>query len=198
MATISNCATLLSGQNAVCTPPNRRYYQQAQVIIKSDILSYTIEKTDHSQANPTCKYGVKFKLKPGKKGFLFQGSENGSSYSGTFDKSTSDLGFVQYKHNVNMIVVGANEEAKCILEALDKGRFVVALQLTNGIIEIFGIENGLSTGDYTYDIQGGGGGGGSAMVLSSSENTPENYIPLVYKPQTGTDGSADFDAGFSN
>jgi len=196
MAVLSLCSTLLSGQNAVCQPLKRRYFQQAVVIPKNDILSYTIEKTDPTQANPTCKYSVKFKLKPSKKGLRFLGSENGSSYFGTFDKSVSDLGFVQYKHNVNMLVVGATEEAKCILEALDKGRFVVALQFTDGTIEIYGIENGLSSVDYTYDVQGGGGG--TAIVLSSSENTPENYIPLVYKPQTGTDGTADFDAGFSN
>jgi len=196
MATTSLCASLITGQNAVCSPPNRRYYQQAVLLKKDEILNYAVERTDFSQANPTCKYAVKFKLKPGKKGFLFSGSENGSSYFGTFDKSVSDLGFVQYKHNVNILVIGATEEAKCILEALDKGRFVVALQFTDGTIEIYGIENGLSTGDYTYDVQGGGGG--SVIVLSSSENTPENYIPLVYKPQSGTDGTADFDALFEN
>lgn len=198
MANISLCATLLSGQVSDCEPLKRRYYQQAVIINKSDIdsASVQINKTDYDQVTPTCEYSVQFVLKPGKTGYLFKGPESGSSFFGTFDKTLSDLGFVQYTHNVNMLVVGATEDAKCILEALDKGRYVVALQFTDGTVEIYGIDNGLSTGDYTYDVQTNGGG--SAIILSSSEATPENFIPLVYKPQGGGDAGADFDSLFAN
>lgn len=193
---MSVCAKLINGQNSACTTLVRRYAQSVILINKEDISSYTIKETDYSQPDPTCAYSVQFKLKPGTKGYLFRGSENGSSFFGTYDKSSSELGGLpQYKHNANMIIVGADEEAKCILSSLDKGRYVAVYKFADNSIEVYGIENGLSTADYSYDVQGGGGG--SAMVLSSSESSPESKLPLIYKPQQGGDALADFDSLFA-
>lgn len=198
MATQSVCATLLAGQDSTCEAPKRRYYQQAVIIPKADIDATTvvIDKTDYEAVTPTCKYTVTFGLKEGKTGFKFIGPSNGSNFFGTFDKTNSDLGFNQYKHNANILIVGASEAAKCILEGLDKGSYVVAYQFTDGTVEIYGFENGLSTVDYTYDPQGGGGG--SAIVLSSNDVAPENYLPLIYKSLTLGGEEADFDTAFEN
>lgn len=196
MARQSLCATLLTGQDAVCEAPKRRYYQQAVIINRSDIDTFTINKTDYDIPLPVCSYTVAFALKEGKKGFFFQGPENGNNYFGSFDKSTSDLGFVQYKHNVSMLVIGASEEAKCILESLDKGSYLVALQFTDGTVEVYGFQNGISTGDYTYDVQGGGGG--AAIVLTSNDNTPEGYLPLIYVSAVPGSETEDFDSAFEN
>lgn len=198
MATESICAKLYASQDSVCEPIKRRYFQQAVVINKSDIDSSTvvISKTDPEAVTPTCAYNVKFSLKPGKTGFTFKGPQNGSNYFGAFDKTTSDLGFNQYAHRVSILIVGASEEAKCILESLDKGSYVVALQFTDGTVEIYGMENGLSTGDYTYDVQAGGGG--SAIELASKDVTPENYLPLIYKSLVPGSETEDFDSAFEN
>lgn len=198
MARVPNCALLLNGQDAVCTPPKRKYFQQAVVINKSDIdpESVVITRTDYDIAEPVCAYNVEFSLKDGKTGYFFQGPEKGSNYFGTFDRSTSDLGFAQYIHNANMLIVGADEASKCVLESLDKGNFVVAYQFTDGTVEVYGMENGLSTGDYTYDVQGGGGG--TAIILASNENAPENYLPLIYKSAVPGSETEDFDAAFAN
>lgn len=197
MAVQSLCAKLLTGQDSACEALDRRYFQQAVLINKMDIENITKVKTNFGLPSPVCSYTVAFNLKSGATGFLFKGSENGNNYSGSFDKTSSELGgFPQYAHKVNMLVVGVNQESKCILEALDKSRFVVALQLTNGAVEIYGIDNGMSTGDYSYDIQAGGGG--SAMVLQSSENSPENNLPMVYKSAVVGGESADFDSLFEN
>lgn len=196
MARESICAKLIADQDFSCISPVRKYVQQFVAINKSDIDEYTINKTDSTSETPECVYNVEFTLKEGKKGFFFQLPENGTSVFGTFDKSRSDLGYTQYIHNVNAFVAGASEQAKCILEALDKGSYVVALQLADGTVEIYGIENGLSTGDYTYDIQTNGGG--TAIILSSNESTPENNIPLVYKPAEGGNADADFNSAFEN
>lgn len=198
MALESICAKLLAGQDSVCEQLKRRYYQQAVVINKSDIdpETVTITKTDYASETPTCAYNVAFQLKPGKTGYIFRGPQNGSNYFGSFDKALSDLGFTQYTHNASVLIVGATEDAKCILESLDRGSFVVAYQFTDGTVEMYGFENGLSTGDYTYDVQGGGGG--TAIVLSSNENTPENYLPLIYKAAVPGQEGEDFDSAFSN
>lgn len=198
MARDSVCAKLLADQNFACEPPVRKYVQQLVVINKSDIdpASIVVTKTDPEATPSVCAYNVQFSLFEGRKGAFFQLPENGTSVFGTFDKSNSDLGYVQYIHNVNVFVAGAGEETKCILEALDKGSYVVALQLVDGTVEIYGLRNGLSTADYTYDLQTNGGG--SAIILSTNENVPEGDMPMVYAPASAGDANADFNAAFEN
>lgn len=198
MARASLCGVLLEGQDQTCVPIKRRYYQQAVIINKVDIdpSSVVYHRTDFESPSPTCEYGVSFSLKEGKTGYLFQGLEAGSAYFGTFDKTRSDYGHPQYAHNANLLMLGATEAAKCALSALDKGSFVVAYQFSDGTVEIYGFDNGLSTGDYSYDIQGGAGG--SAIILSSLENAPENDLPFVYRSSVTGGEDADFDSLFAN
>lgn len=196
MAVLPLCARLLNGQDAACVPLKRKYFQQAVIINRADIDTITVTKTDFDVETPTCEYKVSFELKEGTKGYRFTGPENGSSYFGRFNKTTSDLGFASYTHEVQMLVVGADEESKCILEALDKGSYIVALQFSDGTVEIYGADNGLSTGDYTYSIAENGGG--TAIILSSNEQTPETYLPLVYESSVPGQEGEDFDAAFEN
>lgn len=198
MAITSSCASLLNGQSSVCVAPQRRYYQQVVLINRADIDPDTIVKTftDYDSENPTCEYNVSFSLKQGKTGYRFMGSEAGSSFSGTFDASRSDFGFPQFIHNVNMVIMGASEEAKCILDSLVKGSVVAALQFADGTVEIYGIDSGLVAQDFTFDVQGGGGG--SAITLSSLEIAPENNLPLIYKSVPAGSEGEDFDDNFAN
>lgn len=196
MAVTSICGTLKNGQDASCVSPVRRYYQQAVVINKTDIDPSTVVTTTPTAENPDCAYNVQFSLKQGATGHRFTGSENGSTYKGYFDKTVSDLGFAQYTHNAQILVVGADEESKCILDSLGKGNYVVAFQFSDGTVEIYGMENGLSAGDYTYDVQEGGGG--TPIILSSRELAPEGLVPLVYKSLTPGGENADFDSAFAN
>src|SRR5690606_30939829 len=192
-AITSVCGSLRNGQDASCVTPPRRYYQQAVLINRGDILEYEINTP--TAENPECVYNVGFTLKPGTTGYLFAGSENGSIYKGYFAKSTSPLGQPQYAHTVDMLVVGADEEAKCVLDAVSKGSYVVALQIGD-IIEIFGMESGLAAGDFTYDLTEGGGG--AQITLSSLEVAPEGRVPLVYVSENPGSEIADFDSLFAN
>lgn len=198
MAILSNCASLLAGQNSACEAPARKFWQQAVVINKQDIdpSSVVITKTDFDSETPTCAYNVQFSLKDGETGFSFIGPETGTSFFGSFDKSLSDLGHVQYIHNASMLVVGNNEQAMCTLDTLSKGLFVVAYQYTDGTVVIYGLENGLTAQDFTYDPQAGGGG--QAIVLSSLESAPERNLPLIYKSEFPGNETADFDSAFAN
>lgn len=196
MAIFSICGNLKNGQDASCIAPARRFYQQAVLINLGDIDRTTEVITTPTAEVPDCAYSVQFSLKDGKTGYRFTGPESGSSYKGYFDKSNADLGFVQYKHNAQILVVGSDEEAKCILDSLSKGKYAVAYQFTDGTVEIYGYVNGLTTGDFTYDVQEGGGG--TAIVLSSLDTAPENFAPLVYVSAVPGSESADFDANFDN
>lgn len=196
MAILSLCGRLGNGLDLGCIAPTRKYFQQIVLINKSDIAEYTINKPDPFATPPVCAYNVEFTLKEGTIGYRISGVESGSTFFGSFDKSKSELGFAQYVQNVQILMVGVSEEVKCIQDQLDKGSFVAAMQLKNGIVEIFGLENGLTTGDYSYNIQEGGGG--VALMLSSLENSPESSLPLIYKSATLGGENADFDALFEN
>lgn len=194
MAITSVCGLLKNGQDASCNPPVRRFFQQAVLINKTDIDTFNISVP--TELDPECKYTVEFSLKDGKTGYRFTGPESGSSYKGYFDKSTSDLGFTQYKHNAQILITGSDEEAKCVLDAISKGRLIAVYQFTDGTVEVYGFEQGLTTGDFTYDVQEGGGG--TAVVLSSLDIAPEKLVPLVYKSAVEGGEGADFDSNFAN
>lgn len=196
MAVFSICGNLKNGQDASCVAPARRFFQQAVLINLGDIDQTSVEINTPTAEAPECTYNVTFSLKDGKTGYRFTGPESGSSYKGYFDKSNADLGFVQYKHNAQILVVGSTEEAKCILDSLSKGKYAVAYQFTDGTVEIYGFQKGLTTGDFTYDVQEGGGG--TAIVLSSLDTAPENFVPLVYVSAIPGSERADFDSNFDN
>lgn len=198
MAVPSLCGKLLGGQDIACAAPVRKYYQQAVVINRSDIdfENSVVTKPDPTADPATCDYSVQMVLKEGAVGYRFTGPEKGSSYYVTYDKSRSDLGITQYIHNGNILIVGASEEDKCKIDALDKGNFVVAFQLMDGTVEIIGWEYGVGTGDYTGDLQTNGGA--TSIILSSDENAPESMLPLVYVSETPGQENEDFDDAFEN
>ena len=193
MAELSNCATLFNELDSSCNKPASRFYQQAVLINKDDIDTMTITTQDYD--TPTCNYKVVFALKTGKTGYLLKGPEAGSSFLGKYDKTRSDLGHAQYKHTAQVLVTGATEDSRCILDSLDKGLFVVAMQLTDGTVIIYGAVNGLTTGDYSYSIQEGGGGG--VIALASLDTALEGLIPLVYESGTPGQENIDFNAKFA-
>ncbi|TWP29343.1 hypothetical protein ETU08_07530 [Apibacter muscae] len=191
MAVTSLCAEIQRGQDLACTSLDKRYYQQAIIINKNDIATYNI-----TIDSKTGKYHVKFSLKEGKKGYLYRAMESGSSFSGSFDKSTTDQGMVQYLHKTNMIIQTADAEGKLAQHELDRGSFVVAMQFKTGGIEIYGMDYGLSSADYTNDLQANNGV--NAIVLQSLETAQENSLPLIYESETPGGETADFDSLFEN
>lgn len=190
----SICATLKAGKDMSCTTPARRYAQKAVLINFDDIDRDTVVYPDLTAE--VCAYTVEFSLLEGKTGYAIIGSEKGSAFFGTTANSTSDLGYPQEIHTVQILLTGVDSATKCILDSLSRGRFVAALKFSDDTIEIYGMQSGLTRGDGTYDVQGGGGG--SLITLVSQETAPENYLPLVYVSATPGSEVADFDAEFAN
>lgn len=192
MSSQSACARLKNNRDGSCDAPVRKFDQCAVIINWDDIETYT----ENKPTADTCQYTVEFTLAEGTTGYSIKGPEAGSSFFGSFDKGRGDLGYAEYIHNASILMAGIDEAGNCILDALDKGKFVVALRLSDGTVVIYGIVNGLTTGDYTYDPQAGGGG--APILLSSMEDAPEARLPYIYKSATLNGESADFDALFAN
>jgi len=173
---------------------SKKYFQEVVIINYNDIDKTASVLGDFDGA--TCDYTVQMVLKTGKKGVMFKIPETSGSIFGTAAKTTADVtGLPQYMHLVQILAMGISSEIKCLLDKLGRGKFVVAAQLADGTVEIYGWENGLTTGDYTIDIAGGGGA--SVVPLQSKENEQEGMLPLIYKPQTGGSANADFNEQFT-
>lgn len=197
MALATLCGTLNAGQDWSCVAPTRKYYQQAVVINRSEIDLATIEAPWNRTPTPTtCDMTAHFEMLAGEKGYHFVGGQKGSIFLGTYSTTTSDLGIPQYSHAVTILVGGFDNDAKCIIDGLVKGLFVVALQAMDGTVEIFGLQNGLVSADTTFDMQGGGGG--TPLILNSMEDAPESFPPLVYVSDPAGQETEDFDSAFAN
>lgn len=194
MATSNICAELQDGFDLSCIRNLVKKYAQEAVIINYNDIDHNVSVPSGIDGE-TCDYTVQLTLKPGKTGVRVKLPGSGSSIKGFTAKSKDDNSFVQYLHQVQILAAGVTAAQKCILDKLDHGSYVVAVQ-AGTTVEIYGLQNGLSTGDYTLDIAEGGGA--TLIVLQSDENAQESFLPLVYKPQTGGDAVADFDELFAS
>lgn len=193
MANTAICAELAGEVDLSCIRTLVKKYFQEIVIINFNDIDRTASAIN--QAGALCDYSVSMVLKAGKKGVMLKLPENGNTIRGSYAKSTSDLGFVQYLQTVQILIAGVTKEIKCILDKLDRGRYVVAAQLADGTVEIYGYENGLTTGDYTFDLVEGGGG--AKIPLQSKDAEQESLLPLIYKPAVPGSENADFNEQFS-
>jgi len=187
---MSLCDKLRQGFQLDCESLTRKYYQQVVLVNRQDVNNKLIQVALIQGDNYTCRHRVSFDLKTGKTGFRFTGDEKSKVIYPSFDK-TDNNGIPQYAHNINIIIAGIQESEKCLIKQLDYGDYFAAIQLYNGLVEIYGFEYGLSTKNYSYNIQSNSGGG--ILTLSSLADSLEDEPPFIY------DGLiSDFDNNFSD
>lgn len=191
------CAELTGDIDLSCIRSLAKKYFQEIVVINYSDVDRTASELNLSDTG-TCDYSVSMVLKAGKKGVMIKIPQSSGIIKGFYAKSTSDLGIVQYLHQVQFLMIGSTAVIKCAMDKLDRGLYIVAAQIMDGTgtVEIYGWENGLSTGDYTWDIADGGGG--STIVLQSKDTEQEGMIPLVYKSAVAGQENADFNEQFAN
>lgn len=198
------CGKIYKGQDIACGITQKGYIQDVVLVNLSDIETKGInvdctESTSKYQATPV--------LKDGAKGVLFRGPAAGNVWRILANKTRDDNGFPQYEHGANLLISGVTEEQKCILSGLDKGLVVAFGRLktyaepanpgeTIPAIEIAGLNNGLTTTDYGYDIVENGGA--VPIELRSPENSLESDLPYIYVSTTPGSEILDFEALFEN
>lgn len=188
---IKPCAVLTSGQDNSCSAPRNKFEQTLILINQSDIASYTVENTE---AEGVCKKHLKFKLKTGKKGFPFVFSNNSSAIFGSYSMTPRDISAQpQYQHIINVAVTDLTEEEKCTIEALASGKFIGVIRRGEHV-DVYGIVNGLSAGDYTADPQANAGY--IPLTLQSKEDAQEPNVPMAYKSEVAGQELEDFDSLF--
>lgn len=174
-----SCERLRNGLDLSCGNGSKKYYQQAVLVNREDVLNKLILTSTLSIADVyECRHKVAFDLKEGKSGFLFSATENSSSIFGVVEKSVIQ-GVPQYSHSVTIVVLGVSQGVKCILKQLDYADYFVALQLLDGTIEIFGFEFGMTTSNYSYDPQNSEGG--AIIKLISNSDAMEDELPFIYE-----------------
>lgn len=186
-----SCEKIRNGLDLSCGGIITKYYQQAILINREDVLNKLILTSTLSIDDVyDCRYKVMFNLKENLHGFRFSGAKNGTLIFGTTEKTTVQ-GIPQYKHSVTIQVLGVNQTVKCTLRQLDYADYFAALQLYDGTVEIYGFEYGMTTDNYTFDSQNAGGG--SVVKLVSQNDALEDELPFIYEGNEN-----DFDNLFLN
>lgn len=186
-----SCEKLRVGLDLSCGNIVKKYYQQAVLVNREDILNKLILTSTVSIDDVyDCRHKVSFNLKTDKIGFLFSASENSSTIFGVVEKSVVQ-GIPQYLHSVTILVLGVSQSVKCVLKQLDYADYFVALQLYDGTVEIYGFEFGMSTDNYTYDPMNSEGG--AIIKLKSLNDALEDELPFIYEGDP-----ADFDNLFAD
>jgi len=193
---MSICEQIRNGQDITCITPERKYYQQVVLVNRSDVEDYRIMTSSLDIAdNYTCRHRVFFKLFEEKAGFRFTSFENGMNIFGLCEKTVNN-GIAQYSHSVNIVLVGVEEDTKCLLKQIDGGDYFAALQYYDGTIEIFGFEYGLTSSNWSYDPANLSGG--AIIKLNSMADSLEDEPPFVYRSQTPNNEIIDFDNNFAD
>lgn len=181
---MSLCIELHKDHDLRCKSFAKKYYQQIVLVNKSDV-EYQLILADENT------HKISFTLKDGATGYLYAGNENGSTYKGSFSRIESQ-GITEYAHQVQVPVMGVDEEAKLVLKQLEGKGYFAATQYMDGTIEIWGWEYGLKPNNYTFDAQSTGG---SVIPLIGKYDEPE--MPYVYESQTPGNENTDFNNLFS-
>lgn len=187
------CAKLINDLDLNCIDFYNRYYQNVILINKSDVQDYVIYTND-------LQHRISFNLFSGKYGKLFTASEMSNTMKGTFSKTTNE-GIPFYQHSVQVPVIGVSEYIKILLKQLDTSDYFAAIQFTDGNIEIYGFEYGLTTSGYNYEAQSTLGG--SVITLESRYDEyvpPLMYVPKIITPPNSVTEQAtlDFDNLFGD
>src|SRR5690606_11289674 len=178
-----SCARLFRGQDIACTTLFKKYYQQVVLVNRADVRDFVITSTmptnGGSIGGSIYSHRIRFSLFPDRTGYLFRGQQNGNSFFATFSKEIDD-NVPQYIHTVQLPIFGATESIKVLLKTLDLAKYFAAIQYMDNTVEIYGFENGLTTDDYDFDLQGNLGG--SSITLISPESGMEDEPPYIYVP----------------
>jgi len=177
------CVKLIKGFNIGCTPLLRKYYQNVVLINRADVEQESITTTSDL-------HRIQFNLLDGKTGYLFNGNENVGLLNAKWNKR-EEKGVPFYTHNVDVVVAGTSENIKTLLKQIDNSNYFAAIQFKNGDVEIYGFENGLTSGSYEYAAQSSLGG----AVITMSSKFDEYEPPYLYHSNSIND---DFDGLFAN
>jgi len=164
-----NCLQLMKGHDIECLEYFNKYYQNIVLVNRDDLESFKILADGENNR-------ITFKLKPGKTGYLFRGSEKASSLRASFSR-TEKNNRAYYKHLCQIPVVGVKEDTKTLLRQLDNSNCFSAIQFKDGTVEIFGFNYGLKTSPYTFEAQGFGGA--EVQMESKYEELDPPYVYFV-------------------
>lgn len=158
---VNFCDTLRNGF-ILCNAKNLYNVQRIVFVNKDDLEDYNIVASSNRNS-------ISFKLKDGKRGFLFQ-YNGGEVVSSSFSK-TNNRGVSYYRNSISAYIQGVEEKELSVLKQLDKSNYFGAVLFNSGDVWIYGFEYGLKLNDYTYTTE-------SDITLES--NVTENYPPLIY------------------
>lgn len=172
------CLELSEDYTLDCNYFKDRIAQKVVLMNSEDVNTYLINEEETK---------VRFNLKEGKRGFLFDFYENGRVVNAEFSKSER-FEIAEYSQGIDIFVNGVGLRETKILKELDRSVLIAAVLYNDDLVKIFGFNYGLKTDNYTYET-------GARIRLQTIEN--ENNPPYIYETLEGTPRD-DFDNLFEN
>jgi sulfur transfer complex TusBCD TusB component (DsrH family) len=160
-----NCRELTRGYNAGCDNEPLSLIQKVVLINYDEFVDIEINESE-------VLHNILFKIENNdiqSKGYAVENNIVGSNIDFSFTYSINE-GIELYAHKVSFLVRGLNQDVLAFLRIIDKGRFVVAIRLTNGKVFILGSGYGMRTTTYSY----------STYSIISMESDVLEYTPPYY------------------
>lgn len=158
---MSICEKIRSDFN-LCDYKNLYNVKKIVFVNRDDVEDYEIK------AN-ILQNRISFKLKDGKKGFMF--SYNGRDNVRSSVTKSIERGVTYYNHFVAAFLQGVEERELSILKQLDKSNYFATVLFNNGVVWVYGFGYGVRLIDLNYTTEGD---------LNLASNKSENYPPLIY------------------
>jgi hypothetical protein len=154
-----NCGQLKKGIAAPCEPAAGGLQTDLVQIRKADIASVV-----RDALNPKL---VSISLKPGKKGFLFQGL--GESNVGRAKLTPTKFGSPTYTHEVDLVAFTSDPADYATAEDLAKDSTVSVVADNNGNYLVYGLNAGLKATKNDTDTANTDTGGSPEITLASTK-----------------------------
>jgi hypothetical protein len=154
-----NCGQLSRGIAAPCEPTTGGLQTDLVQIRKADIASFV-----RNALNPKL---VSISLKPGAKGFLFQGLGESNAARAKFTPTKFGQGI--YTHEVDLVAFTADPADYATAEDLAKDSTVSVVADNNGNYLVYGLNGGLKATKNDTDTANADTGGAPEITLTSTK-----------------------------
>src|SRR5699024_430546 len=118
-----------------CASPARKWEQRVVLLPFNDILGYTLNTSSNkhqSEVDLLLSYSG---------GHHIAANGNGTSINASFSMSRDD-NIPRYTHSVSFPVIGVGDLPMSSIRQIDASKYVAFVRFSDGIIKIFGLENG--------------------------------------------------------
>lgn len=162
------CNKLIKGFDDRCSRTFGRWLQKAVLINYDDVVFQAINNTNTLHNVEFALFSPNSRPPIPLRGYGFHAPDLSDTITGDFDMSRK-WSIPMYRHSIDILINGVDENIKTLQKQLDSGHFLGALKYSDGSIVIYGSETGLTVSPYNYSDT-------AVITLSSGDEFAPPYL----------------------